>query len=399
MSELIELSPLFRVSRPVRGGRAIDLFAGQGSDRERLEIDDAGLVSWLLSLRGARPRPELEHEVRERLRLHADDAAEAVDLLLQTAVLVGDDEAARLRCSGRRWEEWGWRDAFDFHWAAYGLQFDKADENYYATLRDWMEDTGEVGPQPGPYKDVDGPAAPLPPVPEASRNGASASLSMGGALLANAPVNYYVDARISSSDLATFLRRSFAVQREVRLFLGPHLLTPSPSGGARHPAEVYVAARNVDGLEPGLYHYHPGHSSLVRTSDLPEDADLAASGYHKRGVETAPALVYLTCRWPRHGWKYRYARTYRMVLMELGHMVQAPTAKSSRRSPPSWPPGCWRCPSASHARRPCAGHPVSSVWTRPLRPTSSTACCSTACSPKTSRSHRPSVAQSGSGST
>src|SRR5947207_5573035 len=38
---------------------------------------------------------------------------------------------------------------------------------------------------------------------------------------------------------------------------GKLLLKTSPSAGARHPGEVYLMALRVEGLRPGLYHYHP----------------------------------------------------------------------------------------------------------------------------------------------
>ncbi len=38
----------------------------------------------------------------------------------------------------------------------------------------------------------------------------------------------------------------------------------SPSGGARHPGEVYLMALRVDGLERGMYHYQARDHRLAR---------------------------------------------------------------------------------------------------------------------------------------
>jgi hypothetical protein len=52
----------------------------------------------------------------------------------------------------------------------------------------------------------------------------------------------------------------------------------SPSGGGRHPTEVYPCVRNVSGLEPGLYHYDGMAHELAWIGDPPDTADLAACG-------------------------------------------------------------------------------------------------------------------------
>src|SRR5712692_11436567 len=56
--------------------------------------------------------------------------------------------------------------------------------------------------------------------------------------------------------LATLLGLTWGAQRWIEFpGLGRLALKTSPSGGARHPIEVYVAALRVKGLPRGLYHY------------------------------------------------------------------------------------------------------------------------------------------------
>jgi SagB-type dehydrogenase family enzyme len=96
----------------------------------------------------------------------------------------------------------------------------------------------------------------------------------------------------------------------------------SPSGGARHPGEVYIMALRVEGLRPGLYHYHPERHYLkrLRTSVTPEKASLyCARQEHPRD---AAALFFMTAIFGRTMWKYRNARAYRVVLLEAGHLCQ-----------------------------------------------------------------------------
>jgi SagB-type dehydrogenase family enzyme len=96
----------------------------------------------------------------------------------------------------------------------------------------------------------------------------------------------------------------------------------SPSGGARHPGEVYVMALRVKGLRPGLYHYHPArhHLTIISTNATRDMAwrYCAYQGY----IRNAAALFLMTAVFPRAMWKYRHARAYRVVLLDAGHLCQ-----------------------------------------------------------------------------
>lgn len=96
----------------------------------------------------------------------------------------------------------------------------------------------------------------------------------------------------------------------------------SPSGGARHPGEVYVMALRVKGLSPGLYHYHPAHHYLKKISAkaTPHRAWLYCA--RQDYVRDAAALFLMTAVFRRTMWKYSFARAYRVVLLEAGHLCQ-----------------------------------------------------------------------------
>jgi SagB-type dehydrogenase family enzyme len=103
---------------------------------------------------------------------------------------------------------------------------------------------------------------------------------------------------------------------------GKLLYKTSPSGGARHPAEVYLMALRVEGLRPGLYHYHPGYHYLkrLRTNVTRERAWLYCA--RQNHVRHAAALFVMTAVFRRTMWKYRHARAYRVVLLDAGHLCQ-----------------------------------------------------------------------------
>ena len=104
--------------------------------------------------------------------------------------------------------------------------------------------------------------------------------------------------------------------------LGRLAMKTSPSGGARHPIEVYVLALNVRGLPRGLYHYAAaGHKlELLRRGATRQQAGqfLPSQWWFKR----AAALFLMTAVFPRTQWKYPSARAYRVVLADAGHLGQ-----------------------------------------------------------------------------
>jgi SagB-type dehydrogenase family enzyme len=103
---------------------------------------------------------------------------------------------------------------------------------------------------------------------------------------------------------------------------GPLPAKTSPSGGSRHPGEVYLLALRVDGLEPGLYHYdcRRHRLELLRTGDFSRQAGDYCAG--QKWVSEAGAVFLMTAVFPRTMWKYRVPRAYRVVLLDAGHLGQ-----------------------------------------------------------------------------
>jgi SagB-type dehydrogenase family enzyme len=94
-----------------------------------------------------------------------------------------------------------------------------------------------------------------------------------------------------------------------------------PSGGALYPVEVYVAAFDVAGVAPGIYHHHPGDRSLEVVRAGAARAVLAPHVLTASGGLDAPALLVLAGRWGRTLSKYG-ERGYRIVLLDAGHLAQ-----------------------------------------------------------------------------
>jgi SagB-type dehydrogenase family enzyme len=96
----------------------------------------------------------------------------------------------------------------------------------------------------------------------------------------------------------------------------------SPSGGARHPGEVYLLALRVAGLERAAYHYDGLHHRLSRLGTFGSANRIAEIAAQQDFLANASALFIMTAVFPRVLWKYRFSRAYRIVLLDAGHLCQ-----------------------------------------------------------------------------
>jgi SagB-type dehydrogenase domain len=99
----------------------------------------------------------------------------------------------------------------------------------------------------------------------------------------------------------------------------------SPSGGSLHPTGAYLLVQRVEGVPPGLYHYHPVDHALQPLPAPGEALDALAmrllAGQH--WFADAPVLVVMATRFARCFWKYRqHPKAYRAVIMDAGHLSQ-----------------------------------------------------------------------------
>lgn len=134
---------------------------------------------------------------------------------------------------------------------------------------------------------------------------------------------WFADEQLPLDKLAALLRLTSGVQRVVETAgLGTAFLKTSPSSGARQPLEAYVLAVRVDGLDPGLYHYVADEHCLERIKRGATPKTIAQYLPGQPWYEAAGALLMLTAVFARTQWRYPFARAYRSVLLEAGHVCQ-----------------------------------------------------------------------------
>jgi SagB-type dehydrogenase family enzyme len=125
---------------------------------------------------------------------------------------------------------------------------------------------------------------------------------------------------LTKQELADLLHYAYGVT-ETRRFPGGSIgLRAAASAGALYPTDVYVAVRNVEELQKGIYYYHPRNHQLVQTGSAEDMERLAlASAYHGWLVNS-PATFILTVMYDRTAWKYR-DRSYRYVMLDAAHVA------------------------------------------------------------------------------
>lgn len=130
----------------------------------------------------------------------------------------------------------------------------------------------------------------------------------------------YLKEPITLSELSYLLWCTQGVKKVVKN--GYATLRTVPSAGARHSFETYIAALNVESIDPGIYRYLPLDHKLVLTkevSDLPEK--LAEVTLGQNFVKEA-ALMFLWTTVPyRMSWRYGLG-AYKNILLDAGHLCQ-----------------------------------------------------------------------------
>ena len=310
--------------------------------REELAIDWAALLAGSSTLaatmRWITMAPHLDREIevdgaevvalgglsqtvwRERGECEQRFGAACIARLLELGLLIGDDPehaAARERDDILRATHWR-------PLAALGHTF--------ARWHDVGTETGMHAPSFQQLLDSYGP--PPPPTLDLGTSDSALKLPAAASGILDETLfkrytgrNFDQQATLSLPVVARLLQRTFGAQ-ELRQ-VGPHthvLKKTSPSGGGLHPVEAFVLAQRIDGVTPGLYHYHPIEHELrpLRAMDHEEAAALALQMVaDQQWLADAPMQVVLVARLERSFWKYRnHHKAYRATAIDAGHLSQ-----------------------------------------------------------------------------
>ena len=242
---------------------------------------------------------------------HPRSLERAVRQLARANLLDSSTDRRKTASSFEWWATWGPAARF-FHFSTKDTNVPAEPEDSIRALRR----RARVSPMPAPVKSY--PRAKQIALPQARNEG-----ELAQALLERRTWRKFAAAPTDLDSIATLFGLTFGVQWWLDMpGVGRIALKTSPSGGSRHPIEAYLLAKNVAGIERGVYHYNAGSHRL----------ELLRTGCSRSQIERylnrqwwfgdASAIVLMTAVFSRTQWKYPAPRAYRAVLLEAGHLCQ-----------------------------------------------------------------------------
>lgn len=243
-----------------------------------------------------------------------------IDSLIAKGLLVEEGGAADSRDRLVRDTDWRATSAvmhFASRWR--GAETEDLQQRFIEHYQDDLLD--HLGPAPPAVRERAAPADRMP-LPPAERTPLDALLD--GRVTCR---NFDRERALTQADFAAVMFRAFGARAVEDYAQGVQLLKKGvPSAGGLHPTEAYLLIRRVEGIAPGLYHYHPVDHALepIRAMPLDETAALArrfvgAQAY----LVDAQVFVIPVSRFRRNFWKYRnHTKAYRALILDVGHLSQ-----------------------------------------------------------------------------
>lgn len=127
---------------------------------------------------------------------------------------------------------------------------------------------------------------------------------------------------LASAELATLLCRAYGVRSHIRAYnVRDFPMRTCPTSGGLQAVELYLVAHLVDGVEKGLYHFHPERLSLEQIDRGYMRRKVVQSCTFQEWIGSAPVVLFIVCDTRKLVWKYG-RRAYRMVHIDAGIVAE-----------------------------------------------------------------------------
>lgn len=156
-----------------------------------------------------------------------------------------------------------------------------------------------------------------------------ASIDLFDVLRDRMTTRHFTGESIPLESISTVLTETFGYREHlIRKYREKGLDTPtkrrsSPSGGSLQCSEAYLVARNVSGLNRGVYHYRSHSSALALVNEVPDTLRFGTEYLAGQAFsDDADAFIVITSRLNKMWWKYQHSRAYRVACFDTGHLSQ-----------------------------------------------------------------------------
>jgi SagB-type dehydrogenase family enzyme len=244
---------------------------------------------------------------------HVPDARELLEELHEWSLVVQRDSEleAREDSLASRWP-WG-PDAAFFHFSTARVRFEG---DPWVQRRELLQ-LAKSSPPPSPYRVLAGPRRPLDGKVDPARR------DVWRMLQDRRTCRSFTGEAIDFERFAQIVRWTWGATHHLSDGeLGDYVLKTSPSGGARHPTEVYPVVLGVEGVDPGIYHYSVRDDELVLLRSGEFRALVTRLCSDQLWLEDAAAVFFMTAVLERSAWKYRDSHAYKVLHLDAGHLGQ-----------------------------------------------------------------------------
>lgn len=133
--------------------------------------------------------------------------------------------------------------------------------------------------------------------------------------------------KLGIEGLSVLLDVAYGERSKLNFGVQGHFLKKAiPSGGARHPLEVFLVwFGSEEVLQKGCYHYNVKSNSLdlINPGDFYAQFEKGTFDLFRKYKSAPKALLIYTTLYERAMWRYRESRSWRAILLDVGHAIMA----------------------------------------------------------------------------
>jgi len=288
-----------------------------------LELPDKRYIPLLLRLSNPTSRNAVAELAGQLLGVGPAKGAAVVADLEKNQILVNADAPFPRTDAVDFWMKRGWLEGLIFHLETRNLEYEDADghpKNGEDVVAQRLRESIEREGPPSFWKSypearsVDLPAPNVPASPE----------PLAQSLLRRRSNTTPRNKSMSQEQLSTMLHYGslenirLRQQAERTLKTHPENLVQSSFSAI----ETYFVAFNVEGLEPGLYHYEMPHHRVALVNPEVVRQNLSKMCFGQTLASAGPCTFLFTGVWQRYMYRYRHARAYRNLLVNMAELGQ-----------------------------------------------------------------------------